>query len=312
MAYRFKSKESVPEGLKRIAAERMDKAIAQLINPEDEAKAVHNARKRFKQVRAVLRLAREELGQTYQQENDCFRDLGHRLSDIRDAQVRLNTLDSLREHFGDAIAPDAFKEIRAAMEAYYHSTHQFVVAEENAIEAALPKLKAARQRVDQWPIQTDSWEALSGFERAYKRGYKAFKAALKHSEAENWHDWRKRVKDLWYHTKILKPIWPSVMSALAGELSDLSDLLGDDHDLGVLHEFILSQPKRLKGCDQQDTLLALIHRRQQELRAEAQYLGQRIYAEKTHSFVERMKAYWHVWREQAQLVTKPMLEPALR
>ncbi|MBE9078366.1 CHAD domain-containing protein [Romeria aff. gracilis LEGE 07310] len=310
MPYRFKPKESVPEGLKRIAAERMDKAIAQLTQPEDEAKAVHNARKRFKQVRAVLRLAKAELGQTYQRENDCFRDLGHRLSDIRDAQVRLNTLDSLSEHY--AIATDAFADIRTALEAYYQSTRQFVVAEENAIAAALPKLKAARERVAGWPIEANGWKALSGFERAYQRGQNAFKQAIKHPEAENWHDWRKRVKDLWYHTKILKPVWPGMMTALANELSDLSDLLGDDHDLVGLREFILSRPKRLKECDQQDALLALIDRRQQELRTEAQKLGQRLYVEKPKRFDKRTKAYWQIWRQQAQPAAEPKRELVLQ
>lgn len=312
MPYRFQPEESVPAGLKRIAAERMDKAIAQLTKPEDEAKAIHNARKRFKQVRAVLRLARAELGQTYERENDCFRDLGHRLSDIRDAQVRLNTLDSLSERFSDVIAPDAFTDIRAALEAYYQSTRQFVVAEENAIAAALPKLKAARQRVEQWPLETDGWEALSGYERAYQRGQKAFRQALKHPEAENWHDWRKRVKDLWYHTKLFKLIWPGMMTALANELSDLSDLLGDDHDLVGLREFILSQPKRLKGCDQQDALLALVDRRQQELRTAAQDLGQRLYVEKPKRFEKRTKAYWQIWRQQAQPTAEPWHELVLQ
>ena len=49
-----------------------------------------------------------------------------------------------------------------------------------------------------------------------------------------WHDWRKRAKDVWYQLRLLQDTWPDVMKAMAGQASQLSDLLGDDHDLAVL------------------------------------------------------------------------------
>ncbi len=45
------------------------------------------------------------------------------------------------------------------------------------------------------------------------------------------HEWRKRVKDLWYHVTLLQDAWRPVMSALADEAHELSDRLGDEHDL---------------------------------------------------------------------------------
>ena len=58
------------------------------------------------------------------------------------------------------------------------------------------------------------------------------------ADVELLHEWRKRVKDLWYHAKLLEEAWPPVLQALGDEAHALADHLGDDHDLGVLAERI--------------------------------------------------------------------------
>ena len=56
-------------------------------------------------------------------------------------------------------------------------------------------------------------------------------------EMSDLHDWRKRVKDLWYHERLLAPTCGPTVRGHAKELDRLSDLLGDDHDLALLrHE----------------------------------------------------------------------------
>ena len=61
------------------------------------------------------------------------------------------------------------------------------------------------------------------------------------------HEWRKRVKDLWYHCLLLQDAWKPVMSALADEAHELSDRLGDDHDLAVLLEWAHVHGSALDG-----------------------------------------------------------------
>jgi len=58
MAYRFKHRETVPQNVKRIAAEELDSAIALLKGkrgPRRE-KSVHKVRKSIKKTRALLRM----------------------------------------------------------------------------------------------------------------------------------------------------------------------------------------------------------------------------------------------------------------
>lgn len=313
MSYRLELDESIPDGIRRIVYEQIDKAIASLTQSTkaDLPKAVHNVRKRFKKIRAVIRLVRDELGKDlYHQENACYRDAGRQLSAVRDAQVRIETLDSLVDHFGETVDETGFTELREALEARYDATRKHMVQEEEAIATVIATLKSARERVADWPLQ-NHWSALApGLKRVYERGYEALATAETKPTSEHWHDWRKRVKYLWYHVRILKNVWPSMMSELADQLKDLADDLGDDHDLAVLRQFILEQPQRLEDHSsehhQLSAVIALGDRRQMELQQSAQQLGHRLYAEKPKAFMKRMKAYWKISHAEAtapELVT---------
>ena len=90
-----------------------------------------------------------------------------------------------------------------------------------------------------WPLERDSFQALSdGLERTYRRGRRDFRAARSEPTVEALHEWRKRAKQLWYHHSLLRPLWPPVMQAVGDEAHELSDRLGDDHDLAMLAEWV--------------------------------------------------------------------------
>lgn len=297
MAYRLKVYETVPEGIKRIADEQIDQALSQLRgHGSHQGKAVHEARKRFKMIRALLRLVKGKLGRhTYQQENSCFRNAGRLLSEIRDAQVRLETLDKLVEST-DSVPPDALATVRQALTQQYEAVRGHV-NQQSPVEEVTPILKAARERVKEWPLTQDDWSALQdGLKQSYKRGYKNFTAAFDEPTIENFHEWRKAVKDLWYHLRILQAIWPDLLKEMIDQTGDLSDLLGDDHDLGVLHLFLEEQ--RGASGTEPEALVELIECRRAELQQSARLLGERIYAEKPSAFIKRIQAYWQAWRSK--------------
>ena len=100
-------------------------------------------------------------------------------------------------------------------------------------------LEEARGRIDDWPLERDSFAALSeGLERTYRRGRRDFGAAAAEREREALHEWRKRAKELWYHPRCCGALWPPVMEAFGDEAHELSDRLGDDHDLAMLADWV--------------------------------------------------------------------------
>jgi hypothetical protein len=108
-----------------------------------------------------------------------------------------------------------------------------------------------------------------------------------------------------YHTRLLQPVWPGLFEAYEHELGVLAELLGEDHDLGVLADEIESG--RLGGGDETGNaqLVALLHEERENLQRQFYPLAQRLFAEKASDFVGRYRLYWRIWRGEAQ--TEPEL-----
>jgi hypothetical protein len=124
--------------------------------------------------------------------------------------------------------------------------------------------------------------------------FKVLEEAIK----ENVHEWRKRVKDLWYSMRILSNIWPEIMSPLVAMLGKLSDTLGDANDLFLLKQEILSNEDKFESDFHTKELIVFIDKRLIDLLREAKFIGRRIYSEKSSFFAGRMKNYFEIWRSE--------------
>jgi hypothetical protein len=90
---------------------------------------------------------------------------------------------------------------------------------------------------------------------------------------------------------------------MIGELADqthqLSDYLGDDHDLTVFRDKVIELGEVL-GKSEHRALIRLIDTLRTELRDKAIVLGYRIYGETPADFEARFAQYWRDWRRTAQ------------
>jgi len=306
MTYRLKEQESIPIGIKRIATEQVAKAIDELSNTDNFGvdEAVHQARKRLKKTRAVVRLVRDRLGKkAYQQENARFRNLGRKLAYLRDAKVQIKTLDNLINQYSGTVDPETFTDLRRELRVDYCREYQRIL-DEGVIVSVENKLKDTKNKIDDWKIDSNGWLSLDrSLKRVYKRGYQGLHTAISEPTAENLHDWRKRIKYLRYQLCILRPVWAEMIKAWVDSTHDLSDLLGEEHDLAVLQECVWSQPERFDRDDVLETLTSLCDRRRQELQSAAILLGKRLYVEKPKHFVHRLGNYWQIWQSEIQQTT---------
>jgi CHAD domain-containing protein len=284
-AYRLRAAKAPAREAVRAAYGRIDDALEQLRDHAREpASAVHEARKDMKKLRSLLRLARPALGpELYRRENARFRDLGRALSETRDAEVKLQTLAALRERGLAAEGLDAYAQALARERAEAE-------ASEERLRQAIGGLESAREGVKEW--QLTGWTPTGkGLRREYRRGRKALTAACADPSDAAVHEWRKRSKDLWYHLRLLRDARPEVLAPAADEAHELSDLLGDHHDLAVLAEDVKARQNALSS-ETRLALLAATRERQRELLAEALPLGERLYADKPKEFTRRLDAYW--------------------
>ena len=292
----------MPGAIRRLALEQIDRATWQLTDPPaGRDKGVHEARKCFKKVRAVLRLVRDEVGErVYRRENVCFRDAGRLLAPVRETAVLIETYDKIEQRFAPQLAPNSFNEVRNELVELYQATCHRVLDQEDSVDQVLETLQLARQRVADWPIESDGFGAFyGGLRRVYRRGRNRLRDAFAVPSEERFHEWRKRVKYLWYHTRILKVTWPVRFTAHANELSQLADWLGDKHDLAEFRDLVQNRPEMFADKSELQVLLALIDYWRHELEALARPVGQRIYVERPRAFVDRLAAYWQIWQQES-------------
>ena len=302
MSYRFAIGQDPAQEIKRVVREQIDRAVQELTDENmDRHKGVHQARKRFKKIRALLRLVRHELGDVYQHENRMFRDLGRQLSQARDAEAMIETFDSLCNTYKDQLQSQDLQAVRKTLEQRRQTIADEQVNLDKQIETAVKALQEAKQLVMSWPLHVEKYKVLSsGLRQTYRRGRQARVQAYQTTTPEHFHEWRKRVKDHWYHIRLFQKTWPELMEGYQQGLKILAELLGDDHDLTVFRQTLLTQPETF-GTDRDiQVLLGLSEQRQTELRLQAKMLGKRIFAEKSSRFCHRMQQYMAVWQAESQ------------
>jgi CHAD domain-containing protein len=300
--YQFKPDESVKKGIRRMARRQIEQALEEL--RAQGADAVHSVRKRFKKVRAALRLARSGLDrQTYKSENRCFRAAGRSLSEVRDAEALLEAFDKLARRLGGSVDAGLLSKVREGLEAHRREVARRVLEQGQALEGARGLVESAPERIGKWDVAPNGWSTLrDGLQEVYRKGYRALAEAGDEPSDENLHEWRKRVKDLRHALEILRPIWGDVLEELAGQARSLGDCLGDDHDLAVLRALLQREPDTFGGASAARALFPGIEKRRGELQQAAFLLGRRVYGEKPRVFARRMGTYWKTWREEVRAV----------
>jgi CHAD domain-containing protein len=286
--YRLEPGEAPIEGVGRIARGQLDLTIG-LLHGDDrdgDGQPIHDARKALKRIRALLRISRGLLGdKRYRRENTILRDAGRSLSDARDAQVLLATLDDLAKQVADQVPQGTWSRFREALAA------ELSAASETDGDSAgvVGALSEARSRVTTWPpAHKGDYESLAdGLKRIYGRGRRAARVAKDQPSTENLHELRKRAKELWYAAQLLRTASPQRMKRLARRAHRLSDLLGDDHDLSVLLDRAHAQPGLLRPGEL-ELLEGLIERRREVLRRAALARAARLYRRKPRKFVRRL------------------------
>jgi CHAD domain-containing protein len=301
--FRLRPEEPVPAGVRRVARAQLAQARGGLDRAPKRklSEAVHETRKRLKRTRAVLRLSRGALDQeVYERENIAFRDTGRRLAGVRDAAVLIETLDGLKKSAAIELPDAVIQPVRARLKDEREQALLRLRENPETIDAAVRELEDARARAGAWPLRANGFDVLdSGLRRTYRRGRKAMRRAEAKPNAENFHEWRKRVKDLWHSLQLLRSAKPKKMSKLVKRAHRLSDLLGDDHDLAELGRYVTSHPELLKDEDSRASMMGAIDARRDKLQQQAIGLGSRVYAKRPKRFVKGIK---RGWTKQAQRV----------
>jgi CHAD domain-containing protein len=302
MAFCFKRKEPVSRAIRRLGRERIKDAL-ECLDDHRRGESIHCARKGIKKVRAVLRLVRTEIPKKdFRRMTRLLREAANRLAAPRDALVKAATLRNLARDFKGQLGRGALRPIRAKLRRNFDEEMKRF-GKKHTARAVRRTLRVVAKELERLEVKGKGWKALhSGLKDTYREGRCAYQSVRENPSAENFHEWRKRAKDLWYQVTLLRPVRPGQMAAVARELEALGEYLGDDHDLVILGRSVAKQGP--EAGNEKETLRIWIEQRQPQLRSAALALGARFYAEKPSVFCNRLAGFWQIWRGQKKRVAR--------
>lgn len=291
MSYELRADETLGDGMRRIVCRQIEGAIcASKAKQNGKGSPVHETRKHLKKARAALRLVRGEIDRdVWKREDRCLAKVGQLISEVRDAEVRLQTVRQLRE-----FARGKKRSFEETEELLAFELDSFLAAFSEWPQEAEERLCRTLERIKDWPLDDLSCKRLrENVQTTYKRGRQALKAAIKKTNTKNLHSFRKRAKELWYQLRLLRPLAPRVFRELNDELKTIGEYLGQVHDLAFVAQRLSSiGPARKQG---QRILNAIIAARGNELEFTAIALGERFYAERPRQFARRIAQYFSEW-----------------
>ena len=301
MGFALDSEAAPRREIVRVIDERLDDAItrlAGLIEADalvDLEPTVHAVRKRCKETRALARLLRVSHPDEFRSFNDLARDASAQLSELRDSHALLATLRTLAGTDLAARSP-GFAEVEQALSVAAEHSNDGVRSADPRLLRASDLLIEARVQVDHWKIDKGFATLAEGAARNYRQGRNALRAARRKPTDEHLHEWRKRSKQLWYHTRFFRSLAPSVLRPSIEQLDALSDALGDDHDLAVLNERLRTDPESYGGKAAAAEVIALAAPHRRVLQERSLRLGATLYAETPDAYRERLQSYWRSTR----------------
>src|SRR2546421_338630 len=287
MSYELCPDEALADGVRRICRQQITKAIevASGSRHTDDT-PVHQTRKYLKKARAALRLVRKEIGRSaFRQQDHCLRDAARLISDLRDAEVRLETVRQLQ-----SIRPGHRRT-------HYQKLEQMLTLElENFLAAfaewqsqAIPILKQAEASIDGWTLlHFDSRQLGKAVKGTYKCARCRLSEARKVPSAKAFHEFRSEAKVLNYQLRIIRPITPVVLKNLGDELSAVGDLLGRAHDLTFLADRLHCDGRHTAWAREAHKLLAVLEVSESDLQRAAADLAERFFAERPRDFGDRI------------------------
>lgn len=301
MAFRIRPDRPFTAEFRSVAQRQLEHAIHFLeAQPDGPHEAIHDARKKFKRVRALYRLTHSDAKKFRQTENERIRLMAKTLSTVRDATALVETVNYLASEAG---SPEEVAALASASKALIDRRDR-IASEESDLPA---KMAAAAQtcreaiealhdlELDDSPRKTARRLSMA-WRKELSRAAADLVACQEGADAEAFHDLRKVGQTYWMHLSLLSDLWPSALKAKQREAKTLVDILGHEHDLSVLTQVVNENPDLFGDSDTLALLIGAIIAHQQALRQKAIEQARLVFADDADTEAARIAL---LWREAA-------------
>ena len=304
MAYRFKAKEDLRDGVRRIAVEQLDKSLASAAADEDRVAWVHETRKALKRTRSLLRCVRTGIGDArWRDENTALGLIGRQLSALRDSDVMGPTLAALAERGGSELdEPLAwFRAVLAKRSAKVAAMTGPAI--DAVIVSALAGLEQARDRLHRIDVEGDLDEVVAaGIARCQRTGRSAVALVISDPTDDNLHELRKAVQTYQRQQALVQVAWPELQTVRIEAARHCARVLGEAQDLAVLAAAVKDpRPESARDREAAACIVAACREQQGELREAALPIAARLFALRPKAAGEELAANWRTAVEMGSI-----------
>jgi CHAD domain-containing protein len=256
-------------------------------------RSVHSRRKKMKRIRAALRLLRAALGDSlYRSANAGVRDAARPLTAVRDAAalIQLCRQPAKRKDASlyDRYAQRAIASLREELQSARRNLKPKMLRDGAA------RLRNISARLESAPPQMNEQESVGrGMKTVFKQGRRAMARAQRDPSVENLHEWRKQAKYLFHQTELLKSLVRVNFKPVRKRSEKLGTLLGNDHDLAMLHRKLEEYFNRglLPGNGTARGIFnRKLQRRRQKLQKKSFKVGKRLYGQSPANFAGSLRS----------------------
>src|SRR5882672_10611249 len=101
MSFGLKREASIAQEVRRLVLRQLEIAISELrtVGDPESDEAIHDARRRVKKIRAVIRLVQPALDKAYRAVDRDLRDVSRMLAPVADGQGVIQTLDEMARRY---------------------------------------------------------------------------------------------------------------------------------------------------------------------------------------------------------------------
>ncbi|MDA7597595.1 CHAD domain-containing protein [bacterium] len=210
----------------------LDQNLASMRNspegPKDK-EVVHELRVTTKRLRAAWKMVSATVSPEFiTRQKNGLRELSALLAEDRDLAVLIDLATKLHKNYKSS----SFCEVVSFLNENVAESES--IDSRPIVESLIDQEKIAWEHV-QFSSSTAEQRCLrNAVRKSRSRARFATKLALKDSDSEIWHTWRKKVKQLRYQREFLAEIQHRVAGKFDARISRLGSLLGDRNDMANL------------------------------------------------------------------------------
>lgn len=287
--FHIKKTNNASSEIIRIALEQIDYVLFQLTNVgKDPHIAIHEIRKCFKRLRAIMLLIRFETGDEYcKQESVFFRNLGRKLSQLRDSTVHMEICESIKSTLISKISEDEYAEVIRKLLANRDQIFRDQKHIKEIFKEMGSLLKQRRSTITSLPMSNNDLSTyFNGIQKTFDQGKRDMERATQQQSNINIHSWRKQVKYFWYQMDLIQDYLNEDGIKYIPILDDLSDLLGKEHDLAELTELFITHEAFSPYPSYFLSILEIIKMERKSLQKKAWDMGSIIYNANAGEFIK--------------------------